>query len=60
MTSARKLYGQKPYYAEKFCDERFLDRVINLIPDSGLKSFVIPDPTFLSLEPWALSSSSEP
>ena len=37
-TSARKFYGQKPYYAEKYCDKRFLDRVINLIPDSGLKA----------------------
>ena len=25
-------------HAEKHCDKRFLDRVINLIPDSGLKA----------------------
>ena len=61
-TSARKFYGQKPYYAEKCCDERFLDRVINLIPDSRLKSLVIPDTILLSPESyfglWALSPST--
>ena len=30
--------GHKPYYAEKYCDKRFLDCVINLIPDSGSKT----------------------
>ena len=49
-TSARKFYGQKPYYAEKYCDKRFLDRVINLIPDSGLKALWSLIPFF-----WALS-----
>ena len=29
-TSAAKLYGHKPYYVEKNCDKRFLDRAINL------------------------------
>ena len=34
----RKFYGHKPYYAEKNCEKRFLDRVINLIPDLGSKA----------------------
>ena len=51
-TSAAKLYGHKPYYAEKNCDKRFLDRAINLIPDSGSKALW---PWSHSSEPWALS-----
>ena len=37
-------------HAEKHCDKRFLDRVINLIPDSGLKAL-----WSLILFFWALS-----
>ena len=46
----KNLWDQGTYYAEKYCDKRFLDRVINLIPDSGSKAL-------WSLIPfsWALS-----
>ena len=55
-TSDRKFYGHKPYYAEKYCDKRFLDRVINLIPDSGSKALWSLIPFFWALSPflWAL------
>ena len=56
-TSARKFYhGHKPYYGEKYCNKRFLDRVINLIPDSGSKALWSLIPLFLALSPllWAL------
>ena len=43
-------------HVEKHCDKRFLDRVINLIPDSGLKALwsLIPFFWALSLFLWAL------
>ena len=46
------------YYAEKYCDKRFLDGVINLIPDSGLKTLwsLIPFFWALTLFLWALIS----
>ena len=55
-TLATKFYGHKPYYAEKYCDKRFLDRVINLIPDLGLKALWSLIPFFWALSPflWAL------
>ena len=47
--------------AKKYCDKRFLDCVINLIPDSGSKALwslipdPIPEPQALSSEPWSRS-----
>ena len=43
-------------HAEKHCDKRFLDRVINLILDSGLKALWSLIPFFWALSPflWAL------
>ena len=47
-------------HAEKHCDKRFLDRVINLIHDLGLKALWSLIPFFWALSPFLWALSSEP